>query len=191
MNRLSSVIAGAITTAISGATLAAAAVSQGVFDAGPSHSPHVGDAANAMAAQQTSWAPDPTAAAQAEAAQLPPRVVYVEREPIVVTREIRTVAQTAGNEATPPPSAPTSTPEPSKPTATPAEAPPPPAAAQPATPPQPPAIPPQQKPSLPAAPAMAANAATPTAPPAATPRSSDETSKRESEHEPEHESEHD
>ncbi len=181
MNRLSSVIAGAITTAVSGATLAAAAVSQGVFDGSPSKSPHVGDAAmNAMAAQQTSWTPD---AAMAEATPLAPIVVYVEREPVVVTREIRTVAQSAGNEA-PSPAA-TSTPEP--PRASTSRTNPVPAAAA-----QQPAGSPQQKSSAPAAPTMAVNAAggATTTPPAATPASAGQARTPEAEHEREREREH-
>jgi hypothetical protein len=197
VNRLSSVIAGAITTAISGATLAAAAVSQGVFDGGPEKPSNQGEAVNAVAAQQV-WSTEPTAEAQAAAEQPAPRVVYVDREPVIVTREIRTVAQSAGTEtATAAPAAATSAATPTKTEAPKAV---PPSAGRgegagmssPPSPPPPPAATPESVKTVSAPPPTQAAAAAPatpprTAPPA--PSSGGHESEGEHEHENEHEHE--
>jgi hypothetical protein len=85
MNRLASVLAGGVTAAVSGAVIAAAAVGQGVFD-----SPSKAQPKQEQAVAATTWSNDPTAAATAAepaAAQaVQPRILYVDKEPVVVTQ---------------------------------------------------------------------------------------------------------
>jgi hypothetical protein len=85
MNRLASVLAGGVTAAVSGAVIAAAAVGQGVFD-----SPSKPQPKQDQAVAATTWNSDPTAAAtaaqQAAAQAVQPRIVYVDKEPVVVTQ---------------------------------------------------------------------------------------------------------
>ena len=83
MNRLASLLAGGVTAAVSGAVIAAAAVGQGVFD-----SPSKPQPKQDQVAATSTWT-DPTAAAAAQepAVQaVQPRIVYVDKDPIVVTQ---------------------------------------------------------------------------------------------------------
>ena len=85
MNRLSSLITAGLTTGLSAAALGATAMAQGVFgggDTAPS-----GTAAVQQVADAT-WAAV-TAATQESAT---PQVVYVDKEPIVVTRQVQVPA---------------------------------------------------------------------------------------------------
>src|SRR5574340_276139 len=98
MNRITSILAGTVTAALSGAVVAAAAVGQGVFDGQPTK-----PAPKAVEAQQTqTWKANATAAAAAQStpelvAQQPQqRIVYVDKEPIIMTR---TIQQPAPNDS--------------------------------------------------------------------------------------------
>lgn len=84
MNRLSSLITAGLTTGLSAAALGATAMAQGVFGGG---NPAPGDAA---AVQQVAEATtEATAAVAATVTESPaPRIVYVDKEPIVVTRQV-------------------------------------------------------------------------------------------------------
>lgn len=183
MNRLSSVLAGAITTAISGATLAAAAVGQGVFDQGPGKA-KTQETNAAEAVQQATWTPEATEEAAAAPAQ---RVIYVEKEPVVITKEVRVAAQAPASQpqATQTASSPAATaaPDPTKGTA-------------PTNPPTPVAqalasVPPPVQAAAPSAPPTQA-AAAPTQPPKqATPvKPASGGEKEEKKPEPQHETEH-
>lgn len=85
MNRIASVLTGAITTALSGAAVAAATVGQGVFDDG-------GPAPKAASTEAAAtWNVD-SAAATAAATQAPqvaqsPRIVYVDKPAVVITTQ--------------------------------------------------------------------------------------------------------
>ena len=82
MNRLTSVLTGAITTALSGAAVAAATVGQGVFDqGGPAPKP---DATTAVSAWNSDSAAA-TAATQAPQVAQAPRIVYVDKDPVIIT----------------------------------------------------------------------------------------------------------
>lgn len=89
MNRLSSVLAGAAVSAVSGAVIAAAAVGQGVFSGGPTK-PAEQD--TAQVANVATEAPE----AAAEAAT--PQIVYIDKVPIYITR---TIVQPIGDSPTP------------------------------------------------------------------------------------------
>ena len=80
MNRLASVLAGAAVAAVSGAVIAAAAVGQGVFNGSPTKSTTVQDTA------QVSNVATETTDATVEAAT--PQIVYVDKEPIYITRTV-------------------------------------------------------------------------------------------------------
>ncbi len=82
MNRLTSLLAGGATAAVSGAVIAAAAAGQGVFD-----SPSKPQPKQDQVAATSTWS-DPTAVADQQSAMqaVQPRIVYVDKEPIVVTR---------------------------------------------------------------------------------------------------------
>lgn len=115
MNRLISVLAGAVTAAMSGAVIAAAAVGQGVFDGSPTKSAASTEATAAVAV------------GVAPAVNPEPQIVYVDKEPVYITRTVlQAVAQ---NTDVPQPSAsstqpPTATPtqQPTAPAAQPAAA---------------------------------------------------------------------
>ena len=86
MNRLSSLITAGLTTGLSAAALGATAMAQGVFGGGDT-APEDTAAVQQVAEATT----DATAAAPAATAtESPtPRVVYVDKEPIVVTRQVQ------------------------------------------------------------------------------------------------------
>ena len=83
MNRLTSVLAGAATAAISGAVIAAAAVGQGVFDGAPKKSASQDTVQVAATASETA---DATTVAALDTPE--PQIVYVDKEPIYITRTV-------------------------------------------------------------------------------------------------------
>ncbi len=90
MNRMASVLVGGVTAAVSGAVIAAAAVGQGVFDSPSRPAPKQTEAV------ASTWTTDATAAAtavqqQATADQQPvqPRIVYVDKDPVVMVRTVQ------------------------------------------------------------------------------------------------------
>ncbi|MCL4240725.1 MAG: hypothetical protein KJ048_05170 [Dehalococcoidia bacterium] len=86
MNRLSSLITAGLTTGLSAAALGATATAQGVFGGGDTASEDT--AAVQQVAEATTDAT--AAAAAATATESPtPRIVYVDKEPIVVTRQVQ------------------------------------------------------------------------------------------------------
>ncbi|MBA4179917.1 MAG: hypothetical protein C0506_04945 [Anaerolinea sp.] len=155
MNRLASVLAGTITTALSGAAIAGAAASQGAFGGNATQPP-----VKAAATWEPAATAEATALATVQAAPQEPvqRFVYVDKEPVIVTREIRIPAPAAGVEnAAPAPSA-RSTNESAQPASTPEAK------------PSPTAVPPQSAaspvtPVAPPQPAIAAKSVTPVSSP--------------------------
>lgn len=124
MNRLSSLITAGLTTGLSAAALGATAMAQGVFGGGDT-APDDSAAVQQVAEATT----EATAAVAATATESPtPRIVYVDKEPIVVTRQVQVPGSsapasqegaggaaaggTSGPAATPSPSASPSTPSP-------------------------------------------------------------------------------
>jgi hypothetical protein len=105
MNRVTSVITGAAVAAVSGAAIAAAAVGQGVFSGSPTKSTAQDTVQVASIATETTETTDATA----EAAT--PQIVYVDKDPIYISR---TVVQPVADSPAPP-IQPTATPPP-KPT---------------------------------------------------------------------------
>jgi len=106
MNRMASVMAGTAAAALSGAVLAAAAVSQGVFDNTASR-PGSASVAQALQSEQTAVAATQAAAEQgapiqqaAEAAALPPKYVYVDKPAVIITKEVHQPAPAADTQAT-------------------------------------------------------------------------------------------
>ncbi|HQW50625.1 MAG TPA: hypothetical protein PL082_01100 [Tepidiformaceae bacterium] len=83
MNRLSSLIAAGLTTGLSAAAVGATAVGQGIFGGG-SPEPEAPATGETVTAIETAVAQQPTAVPDAVATQ----VIYVDKEPIVVTRQV-------------------------------------------------------------------------------------------------------
>lgn len=84
MNRLSSLITAGLTTGLSAAALGATAMAQGVFGGGETARE------DTAAVQQVAEATTDATAAVAAATESPtPRIVYVDKEPIVVTRQVQ------------------------------------------------------------------------------------------------------
>jgi hypothetical protein len=90
MNRVTSVLAGAVTAAISGAVIAAAAVGQGVFDGTPTKSTASQDTTRVASSWVANDAATVAVAAApiATAAAAPLQIVYVDKEPLYVTRTV-------------------------------------------------------------------------------------------------------
>ena len=83
MNRLQSMLAAGLTTAISAAAVGAFASAQGLFDGGTSHA---SESTTNSAAQQLTQGELPDASAST------PQVIYKDLEPIIVTRQVFTTA---------------------------------------------------------------------------------------------------
>lgn len=113
MNRLSSLIAAGLTTGLSAAAVGATAVGQGIFGGGSTapEAPATGETDTAI---ETAVAQQPTAVPGAVATQ----VIYVDKEPIVVTRQVIVSdgrsdgAQTGGGETAAPAGAGAQVPQP-------------------------------------------------------------------------------
>ena len=94
MNRVSSVLAGAAMTALSGAVVGAATMAQGVFGGGSqADTPAVVDNAALNGAA-------PAEAVALEQSSPTQRYVYVDREPLVVTKDVYVKQSAAPQEAT-------------------------------------------------------------------------------------------
>jgi len=103
MNRLASVLAGAATAAVSGAVIAAAAVGQGVFDGTPTNAGSTQDAARVATVAEP---------AEATPAAVQPQIVYVDKDPIYITRTVQElVAGSAPSTSTQPTATPTQKPD--------------------------------------------------------------------------------
>ena len=87
MNRIASVLAGTLATALSGAAVAGLAASQGVFESSSSPA-HAAD----VTAAEPSPAVEATSAPALETPQVVTRVVYVDKEPVVYTQDVRVPA---------------------------------------------------------------------------------------------------
>ncbi len=85
MNRLQSMLAAGLTTALSAAAVGAFASAQGLFDGGTSQ------AAEATTASTEAWLAPPSVEIPAIATPVP-QVIYKDLEPIVVTRQVFTTA---------------------------------------------------------------------------------------------------
>ena len=122
MNRIASILAGTVTTTLSGAVVAAFAASQGILPSGHT---------DARATDATATATETTAVAAAVApaateASQQPQIVYVQKNPVVYTQDVtvpasnvKPSAETAQDPAKTP--SPTSTPAKSEPAEPPAQ----------------------------------------------------------------------
>ncbi len=90
MNRFASLATATLTTALAGASIAAVSASQGLFSFGGDGAADTGTvAADQWAADVSDDAADPAAAWTATAdGQATPGVVYVDKEPLIVTEEV-------------------------------------------------------------------------------------------------------
>lgn len=89
MNRLSSLITAGLTTGLSAAALGATAMAQGVFGGGD---PAPADTAAVQQVAEPTWTATTTAVTAATQENPTPQVVYVDKEPIVVTRQVQVPA---------------------------------------------------------------------------------------------------
>lgn len=85
MNRLQSMLAAGLTTALSAGALGAFSSAQGLFDSGTTQ------AAEETVTQAETW-PAPATVAIPVASAATPQVIYKDLEPIVVTRQVFTTA---------------------------------------------------------------------------------------------------
>lgn len=94
MNRIASLLAGTLTTALSGAAVAGFAASQGVFESASSPAQaattDVADASPVVAA---------TSAPVTESPPVATRIVYVDKEPVVYTQDVKVPASASTSSA--------------------------------------------------------------------------------------------
>ncbi len=94
MNRLSSLITAGLTTGLSAAALGATAMAQGIFG-GASDAPE--DTSAVQQITDATVAAPPAAVATATQESPTPQVIYVDKEPIVVTRQVQVPGASASS----------------------------------------------------------------------------------------------